>query len=140
MLKQDLTLQILNQNAIPLRDHCLKEKIKKVIGLMEDESGGKIIIEFIGLKAKTFSYLIRNGSEYKKEKGIKKCVIKRKLKFENYKNCFEKTQLENKIHYLEKNKVGIDNIKKDLEEFIRNNKSILKIQQRFKSERHNVFT
>ena len=107
---------------------------------MEDESGGKIIIEFIGLKAKTFSYLIRNGSEYKKEKGIKKCVIKRKLKFENYKNCFEKTQLENKIHYLEKNKVGIDNIKKDLEEFIRNNKSILKIQQRFKSERHNVFT
>ena len=140
MLKQDLTLQILNQNAIPLRDHCLKEKIKKVIGLMEDESGGKIIIEFIELKAKTFSYLIRNGSEYKKEKGIKKCVIKRKLKFENYKNCFEKTQLENKIHYLEKNKVGIDNIKKDLEEFIRNNKSILKIQQRFKSERHNVFT
>ena len=107
---------------------------------MEDESGGKIIIEFIGLKAKTFSYLIRNGSEYKKEKGIKKCVIKRKLKFENYKNCFEKTQLENKIHYLEKNKVGIDNIKKDLEEFIRNNKSILKIQQRFNSERHNVFT
>ena len=107
---------------------------------MEDESGGKIIIEFIGLKAKTFSYLIRNGSEYKKEKGIKKCVIKRKLKFENYKNCFEKTQLENKIHYLEKNKVGIDNIKKDLEEFIRNNKSILKIQQRFKSEMHNVFT
>ena len=107
---------------------------------MEDESGGKIIIEFIGLKAKTFSYLIRNGSKYKKEKGIKKCVIKRKLKFENYKNCFEKTQLENKIHYLEKNKVGIDNIKKDLEEFIRNNKSILKIQQRFKSERHNVFT
>ena len=107
---------------------------------MEDESGGKIIIEFIGLKAKTFSYLIRNGSEYKKEKGIKKCVIKRKLKFENCKNCFEKTQLENKIHYLEKNKVGIDNIKKDLEEFIRNNKSILKIQQRFKSERHNVFT
>ena len=110
MLKQDLTLQILNQNAIPLRDHCLKEKIKKVIGLMEDESGGKIIIEFIGLKAKTFSYLIRNGSEYKKEKGIKKCVIKRKLKFENYKNCLEATQLENKINYLEKNKIGVNSI------------------------------
>ena len=30
------------------------------------------------------------------------CVIKRKLKFENYKNCLEATQLENKIHYLDK--------------------------------------
>ena len=32
------------------------------------------------------------------------CVIKRKLKFENYKNSLEATQLENKISHLEKNK------------------------------------
>ena len=37
----------------------------------------------------------------KKEKGKKKCVIKRKLKFENYKNCLEATHLENKINHLE---------------------------------------
>ena len=72
----------------------------------------------------------------KKTKGTKKCVIKRKLKFENYKNCLEATQLENKINHLEKNKTDIDSIK----EFIKSNKSILKIQQRFKSERNNVFT
>ena len=40
------------------------------------------------------------------------------------------------MNYLEKNKIDIDSIK----EFIKNNKSILKTQQRFKSERHNVFT
>ena len=37
------------------------------------------------------------------QKDTKKCVIKRKLKFENYKNCLEATQLDNKIKYLEKN-------------------------------------
>ena len=44
------------------------------------------------------------------------------------------------MNYLEKNKIDIDNIKENYEEFIKNNKSILKTQQRFKSERHNVFT
>ena len=37
-----------------------------------------------------------------KTKGTKKCVIKRKLKFEDYKNCLEVTQLKNEIIYLEK--------------------------------------
>ena len=49
-----------------------KGKIKNVIGLMKDELGGKIMTEFIGLRAKTYSYLIDNGSEDKKAKGTKK--------------------------------------------------------------------
>ena len=53
--------------------------------------------KFVGFRAKTYSCLIDDGSEDKKVKGTKKCVIKRKLKFENYKNCFEATQLNNKI-------------------------------------------
>ena len=40
---------------------------------------------FVGLKAKTCSYLIDNGSQ--KAKDTKKCVIKRKLKFEDFKYC-----------------------------------------------------
>ena len=75
--------------------------------------------KFVGLRAKTYSYLIDDGSEYKKGKNKKMCVMKRKLKFENYKNCLEATQLENKINYLEKNKIDIDSVK----EFIKNNKS-----------------
>ena len=75
---------------------------------MKDELGGKIMTKFVGLRAKTYSYLIDDGSEDKKAKGTKKCVIKRKLKFENYKNCLEATQLDNKIKYLEKNKINTD--------------------------------
>ena len=52
----------------------------------------------------------------KKAKDTKKCVIKRKLKFENYKNCLEATQLENKINHLEKDEIGVDCLKK----FIKN--------------------
>ena len=69
---------------------------------MKDELGGKIMTKFVGLRAKTYSDLINDGSQDKKAKGTKTCVIKRKLKFENYKNCSEATKLKNKINYLEK--------------------------------------
>ena len=75
---------------------------------MTDELGGKIMRMFVGLRVKTYSYLIDDGSEDEKAKGTIKCVIKRKLKFEDYKNCLEATQLENKINHLEKNEIGAD--------------------------------
>ena len=56
-----------------------------------------------GLRGKTFSYFIDDGSEDKKAKSTKKCVIKRKLKSENYKTCLEATELESEINHLEKN-------------------------------------
>ena len=52
----------------------------------------------------------------------------------------EVTQLQNKMNCLEKNKIEKESIKKNQKEFIKNNKSILKIQQKFKSEKHSVFT
>ena len=107
---------------------------------MKDELGGKIMTKLVGLRVETYSYLIDDGSENKKAKGTKKCVIKRKLKFKYYKNCIEATKLDNKIKYLEKNKINIDSLKRNHKKFTRNNKSILKTQQRFKSERHNIFT
>ena len=85
-------------------------KNKKVIGLMKDELRGKIMTEFGALRPKTYSYLTDDCKEDKKAKGTKKCVIKRELKFNNYKDC------------------------------LLNDKIVLKSQQRFKSERHNVYT
>ena len=64
-----------------------KGKNKKVIRLIKDELGGKIMRKFVGLRTKSYSNLIDDGSEDKKAKDTKKNVIKRKLRFENYKNC-----------------------------------------------------
>ena len=58
-----------------------KGKNKKVSGLMKDKLGGKIMIKFVGLREKTYIYLIDDISKHKKAKGTKECVIKRKLKF-----------------------------------------------------------
>ena len=68
MLKLDFILQIMN-SFLP------KGKNKKVIGLMKHELGGKIMKKFVGLGAKTYSYLIDDGSEDKKAK------VKKNLKF-----------------------------------------------------------
>ena len=61
---------------------------------MKDKLGGKTMTKFVRLIAKTYRYLIDDGIKDKKSK--KKCAIKIKLKFENYKNCLEATQLHNK--------------------------------------------
>ena len=84
-------------------------KNKKVIGLMKDELGGKINMEFITLRPKTYSYSTDDCKEDKKAKGTKKCVIKRMIKFNDYRNCLLKDEV------------------------------ILKSQQRFISKNHNVY-
>ena len=60
---------------------------KKVAGMFKDEVGGKIIEEFVGLRSKLYSYKMFEGEEEKKCKGIKKNVIKKNIKFEDYKDC-----------------------------------------------------
>ena len=61
-LKEDLTCQIMSQNAVPLKDRYQKEEIKKVIGLMKDGLSGKTVTKFVGLRAKTYSHLIDDGN------------------------------------------------------------------------------
>ena len=88
----------------------LTGKNKKVIGLMKDELGGKIITEFAALRPKTYSYLTDDCKEDKNAKGTKKCVLKKMIKFNDYKNC------------------------------LLNHEVVLKSQQGFKSKRDNVHT
>ena len=63
---------------------------------MKYELGGEITKKFLGLRAKSFNYLIGGGSEDNKANGTKNRVIKRKLKLEDYKKYLEAAQLENK--------------------------------------------
>ena len=54
---------------------------------MNDELGGNIITEFVAIRPKTYSYLMDDGRNDKKAKRTNKCVIKRRLKFNDYKDC-----------------------------------------------------
>ena len=72
---------------------------------MTDELGGQIMKKFVGLRAKTYNYLKDNNNEDKKTKGTKKCVIKRNLKFRDYKKSSKTSQIENEMNYLEKKKM-----------------------------------
>ena len=90
-------------------------KNKKVIGLMKDELGGKNITEFVTLRPKTYSYLTDDCKEDKKAKGTKKCVIKRMIKFNDYKNCLLKDEviLKSQQRFISKKyDVYIENISK----------------------------
>ena len=71
------------------KDHPsgIQGKNKKVPGMMKDEAGGRIIEEFVGLRAKLYSYKMFEGKEEKKCKGIKKSVIKKNISHEDYKEC-----------------------------------------------------
>ena len=105
---------------------------------MKDGLGGKIIAKFVSLSSKAYSYLKDINDEGKKEKGSKKCVVKRKLKFQDYKNCLKASQIINTVNYLEIKGIDVYSFKDVKKEFI-NNKLLLKSQQKFKCERHNVF-
>ena len=94
---------------------------KKVIRLMKDELGGAIMTEFVALRPKLYSYRKLDGSEDKKCKGIKKCVVKKTLTFDDYKNCHlnqtnvsvYRSQLmfrsaKHEVHTIEVNKVALN--------------------------------
>ena len=82
---------------------------KKVIGMFKNELGWKIMKEFCTLKAKTYAYLMDEDIEHKRAKGTKRCIIKRRMMFGNYKDSLS------------------------------NNKTILRAQVRLKSDLHNVY-
>ena len=72
------------------KDHSsgLPQVNKKVIGKFKDEAGGKIIEEFVGLRAKLYSYkMFDGGGEMKKCKGVKKGVVESTISFDDYKRC-----------------------------------------------------
>ena len=60
---------------------------KKVLGMFKDEAAGKVIKEFVGLRSKLYSYIMEEGEENKKCKGVKKQVVEENITHEDYKTC-----------------------------------------------------
>ena len=58
-------------------------KNKKVVGLFKDELGGKIIKEFVALRAKAYAYLMEYGSEHKKSQRNKNVCNKMRTYVQN---------------------------------------------------------
>ena len=53
---------------------------KKVLGMFKDEAGRKQILEFVGLRAKLYSYRMKEFEE-KTCKGVKKAVVRKSINF-----------------------------------------------------------
>ena len=92
-------------------------KNEKVIRMFKDKLGRKIMKEFCALRAKTYAYLL-DESVKEKAKGTKKCIIKRRTIFYDYKdsvfynNIRLRSQLRFKsdlhiVHTEEVNKIAI---------------------------------
>ena len=78
--------------------------------MFKDGIGGKIMTEFCALRVKSYEFKLDDDTEMKKAKGTKKCIVKRELMFENYKDA------------------------------LFNDKIIIRSQQRFRSYNHKVYT
>lgn len=77
---------------------------KKVLGKMKDETNGKPINEFVGLRSKMYSFLCDNKEE-KRAKGIAKATVKKDLKHECYKNTlFDETSMVSSMSSLRSHK------------------------------------
>ena len=83
---------------------------KKVLGMFKDELGRKIMTKFVAHRTRAYAFQMEKGIEKKKAKGTKKCVVKKDITFETYKKA------------------------------LFNNRTIIKSQQAFKSDHHNVCT
>ena len=69
--------------------------------------GELVDTESAALWPKMYRYLTDDSEENKMRKNTIKCVVKRKLKIEDYKHCLEATQIENKINLSEKNNLSV---------------------------------
>ena len=91
---------------------------KKVLGMFKDEAAGKRIKEFVGLRAKLYSFIMEDGKENKRCKGVKKQVVENSITHEDYKTCLRtgKEQLrkqnilrsyEHEVYTEEVNKIAL---------------------------------
>ncbi|XP_071580579.1 uncharacterized protein [Temnothorax nylanderi] len=67
--------------------HGMPRVNKKVPGLMKDENNGAIMTEFVGLRAKMYTYRVLGHDDTKRIKGVKRNVVAKRITFEDYVAC-----------------------------------------------------
>ena len=82
----------------PMTHPMYSDANKKAIGFMKDEEPANKITEFIALRSKLYAYKTESDVEIKKAKGIKKCVVKNEISFDDYKHTlFQKMSVEKQM-------------------------------------------
>ena len=94
-------------NKCPIPTKYIQSLNKKVVGKFKDEEEGVPITEFVGIRAKCYSYKRIDGITRKKNKGIKKSVVKQTIQHEHYKQClFDDLQLYASMNTITKSKLS----------------------------------
>ena len=78
--------ELFDNSGHPENSPYFNKTNKKIIGKMKDELAGSVIKEFVGLRSKMHSYITNQNEGDKKAKGVKKNVVKKDIKHENYKD------------------------------------------------------
>ena len=81
------------------KDHPMLSYVnKKVPGKLKDEVNGKPIQEVVCLRSKMYSILLDDDTNTREAKGTKKCVVKKVITHQNYKDAlFEKKSLKHEM-------------------------------------------
>jgi len=86
-IKADVEEKFDTSNYPEVHESGIKTGVnKKVIGMFKDEAGGKLITDFVGLRAKLYSYKL-DGDDVKKCKGVKGAVVKNCISYDDYLSC-----------------------------------------------------
>jgi hypothetical protein len=94
------------------KDHFLYNTDNQaVVGKFKDEFNSKIITEFVGLRSKLYSLKVQDDKEKKVAKGVKMCVIKKELKFKDYKDTLDyETETTRKMNFIRSMKHQVNTI------------------------------
>ena len=95
-----------------------KGKNRKVIGAMKDELSGKIMKKFVGLRAKTYSYLADNNDKDKKRECTKSVSWKENLHLKIINIVKNQLNLKITSNHLEKSNLNVDHLRENHKEVI----------------------
>ena len=88
------SLDVFDTSDYPKEHELSSDLNKKIVGKWKDETNGKPIAEFVGLRSKMYSFVCDGGREEKRAKGIDKVTVKKELKHAFYRTVvFEETSM-----------------------------------------------